>query len=83
MTQASFNGAGPSNPGGFRIVRWREGYRIDEVDVLVDRIATGAVTSDEVHQARLTPVRLRPGYDMSDVDKYLDRTEADLRASGG
>lgn len=82
MTQASFNGAGPSNPGGFRIVRWREGYRIDEVDALLDRIAAGAVTSDEVRSARLRPVRLKPGYDMNDVDRYLDRTEAELRASG-
>ena len=34
----------------------------------------------EVDKVRFTPVRLRAGYDMGDVDDYLDRVKAHLAA---
>lgn len=82
MSQISFNGERPSIPPRFTLVRWREGYAVEDVEALVAKIEAGTATSDDIRNARFTPVRLRPGYDMDEVDRYLARVEGDLRGSG-
>lgn len=37
-----------------------------------------ALTPEEVRNKRFTPVRLREGYDMGEVDQFLDEVEAEL-----
>lgn len=39
---------------------------------------TGPLTAESVHRWRFSPVRLREGYDMSEVDDFLDRVAARL-----
>ncbi|HET7326446.1 MAG TPA: DivIVA domain-containing protein [Nocardioidaceae bacterium] len=39
-----------------------------------------ALTPDDVRNKRFTPVRLREGYDMGEVDRFLDEVEAALEA---
>lgn len=39
------------------------------------------ITADQVDAVRFTPVRLREGYNMKEVDDYLDRVTASLRGS--
>ncbi|BBH18582.1 hypothetical protein Back2_28690 [Nocardioides baekrokdamisoli] len=82
MTQMSFNGEQPIAPARFRLVRWREGYAVEDVDALVAKIEAGTATSSEIQNARFTPVRIRPGYAMGEVDRYLSNVEAELRAAG-
>jgi DivIVA domain-containing protein len=72
----------------FSTVRWREGYTIDEVDrflATVHRELAGrlpdAALAERIRRAVFTPVRLRPGYDMQQVDDHLD--ELHLLASQG
>src|ERR1700712_3691859 len=36
------------------------------------------LTPEDVSNKRLTPVRLREGYDMGEVDQFLDEVEAEL-----
>jgi DivIVA domain-containing protein len=36
------------------------------------------LTPDDVRNKRFTPVRLREGYDMAEVDAFLDEVEAEL-----
>ncbi|MGI9156709.1 MAG: DivIVA domain-containing protein, partial [Marmoricola sp.] len=36
------------------------------------------LTPDDVSNKRFTPVRLREGYDMGEVDQFLDEVEAEL-----
>jgi DivIVA domain-containing protein len=38
------------------------------------------LTPEDVSNKRFTPVRLREGYDMGEVDQFLDEVEADLRS---
>ncbi len=66
--------------------RLREGYEIDEVDELVNRImATLAGTADrpvtpkQLRQVEFTPVRFREGYDVAEVDAFLEKAEGWLR----
>ena len=37
------------------------------------------LTPEDVSNKRFTPVRLREGYDMGEVDQFLDEVEAELR----
>ena len=82
MPQISLNGEQPTAPARFTLVRWREGYAVEDVDALVARIEAGTATSGEIKNARFTPVRLSPGYAMGEVDRYLSDVEADLRGNG-
>ena len=41
------------------------------------------LTAEDVRNKRFTTVRLREGYDMSEVDQFLDEVEAELRRLGG
>ena len=36
------------------------------------------LTPEDVRNKRFTPVRLREGYDMGEVDQFLDEVEAEL-----
>ena len=56
----------------FTTTRWREGYSRDQVDAAVDRVLTGGLTADEVRALVFQPVRNGPGYDMGEVDDWLD-----------
>lgn len=73
-----------TEPGArFKLVRWREGYDVAEVDAFVAKVEAGGVASSaDVESVRFTPVRLRQGYEMGAVDAYLDGIAARLRASG-
>jgi DivIVA domain-containing protein len=68
------------------VVRWREGYRSDEVDPFLERAAdalagTGTtLTVADVEDVRFTAVRLKPGYEMRAVDDLLDEIVDGLRA---
>jgi DivIVA domain-containing protein len=61
----------------FRVTRWQPGYSVDEVDTFVEAIeavlATRSPTMSAVDVARVrfTPVQLKAGYHMDDVDAYL------------
>src|SRR4051812_6691232 len=41
-----------------------------------------ALTPEDVINKRFTTVRLREGYDMTEVDQFLDEVEAELRRFG-
>ncbi|MDP9319327.1 MAG: DivIVA domain-containing protein, partial [Actinomycetota bacterium] len=36
------------------------------------------LTPEDVHKKTFTPVRLREGYDMGEVDQFLDEVETEL-----
>ena len=64
----------------FTPVRFREGYRMSEVDAFLEQVVA-AVRSGEpidelVQTALFTPVRLSEGYLMAEVDDFLDRVLA-------
>lgn len=69
---------GPVPSPVFRTVRWREGYRTDDVDdFLADVLprVTGRpdpALAQRIREARFAPVRFAPGYAMDDVDTFLD-----------
>lgn len=62
----------------FRLTRFRESYAIAEVDAFLDAIGpwlTGRLPNQEaasrIRDARFSPVRMRAGYVMDDVDDHL------------
>lgn len=68
----------------FPVVRWREGYEIDEVTELLDRARAtlesyeGGTTADrltaaDVRRARFQATKFRPGWDQAHVDAFLER----------
>ena len=67
----------------FRQTRFRTGYAAREVDAFVEavedalRSPTPRLDASDVAWQRFTPVTLRSGYRMDDVDDYL--TEAEHR----
>lgn len=70
--------------------RLTEGYDTDEVDAFLDRLERElpldppSMSAAEIRDLRFTPVRIRPGYRMGDVDKLLDEVARVLdRAYGG
>ncbi len=77
--------AAPPAPD-FTRTKWGEGYDPGEVDALVARIratledGSGRLTAADVEAARITPTR--PGYDMDEVDDYLDALKVALAAAG-
>ena len=56
----------------FTSTRWREGYNRDEVDAAVDQVLAGGLNAEEVRALVFRPVRNGPGYDMGEVDDWLD-----------
>ena len=69
----------------------REGYDTDEVDRAVDLILHNLALpeprfgADQITVLRFTPVRLQQGYDMGEVDSWLDlaAAETERRSAGG
>ena len=65
----------------FRQTRFRVGYATDEVDTFVEavedalRSPTPRLGASEVAWRRFTPVILKAGYHMDDVDDYLTEAE--------
>ena len=70
-----------------RVVRFKEGYDMGEVDAFLDRLFATVegrpdgrpVTVDEVKAVLFTPVRMREGYEVEDVDEFLDLAATWLR----
>lgn len=71
-------------PLRFPTVDHVEGYDITEVDSVVDKIVAALetprpqLTAEDVRRVRFTPVRLRAGYRMGDVDAWLDQASERL-----
>lgn len=69
----------------FRHMRFRVGYAVDEVDSFVPvvedalRAAAPRLCASAVARQTFTPVMLKPGYRMDDVDAYLDHAERRLQ----
>jgi DivIVA domain-containing protein len=69
----------------FRQTRWPAGYSMGEVDhfvtVVEDALAFGVppISSTDIATRRFTPVQLKPGYDMDEVDQYLEEARRSLR----
>jgi DivIVA domain-containing protein len=70
----------------FRATKWRAGYAADEVERFIDsvedalRSPTPLLSARDVAWHRFTPVLMKPGYDMDDVDRYLAEAEHRLGA---
>ena len=68
----------------FRQTRWPAGYRVEEVDRFValveDALASVVpdIRSADIARCRFTPVQLKPGYDMDEVDAYLEQARRRL-----
>jgi DivIVA domain-containing protein len=67
----------------FTVTRFRESYRMSAVDAFLAEIRPwldGRLPNPEVaeriRRSRFQPIRLRPGYDMDEVDDYLERIAA-------
>lgn len=62
----------------FRLARWREVYDADEVTAFLDEVepVVSSLPSPElaerIRTTRFTARRVRPGFDMGEVDLYLD-----------
>jgi DivIVA domain-containing protein len=78
-------------PDRFTRTRYRPGYSIAEVEALIERIEGTLglrprywppITAPDVVTAQFRLVRLRPGYDMRQVDEALDHYEELLREQG-
>src|SRR6476469_5807062 len=59
-------------------VAWRLALSFDEHEV-----ESMPLTPEDVSNKRFTTVRLREGYDMTEVDQFLDEIEAELRRLHG
>jgi DivIVA domain-containing protein len=66
----------------FTVVRIREAYVIEEVNAFLDQVERelqGPLPNKDlarrVRTARFAPTRLKPGYDMGEVDQHLDELE--------
>jgi DivIVA domain-containing protein len=64
-----------------RQTKWRAGYAADEVERFIEsvedalRSPTPLLSARDVAWHRFTPVLMKPGYDMDDVDRYLAEAE--------
>jgi DivIVA domain-containing protein len=75
----------------FSTTSLREGYDTDEVDRAVELILDNLALpeprfgADQITVLRFTPVRLQQGYDMGEVDSWLDLAAAatERRRAGG
>src|SRR3954454_13269656 len=60
-------------------IRGRAIVQSDHVQVRLTRMGeVMPLTPEDVSNKRFTPVRLREGYDMGEVDQFLDEIEAEL-----
>jgi DivIVA domain-containing protein len=76
--------ASPSQQPGDRFTRTRlrPGYRIQDVDDLMDRADAGTLTARDVRRATFGAARGIEGYAEREVDAALDALVARLRAEG-
>lgn len=62
----------------FTPVRLRNGYDMDDIDNLLDRLVeaarAGTPLAPLVESASIGVSRMREGYDMDEVDRFLSRT---------
>ncbi|GAA1730587.1 DivIVA domain-containing protein [Aeromicrobium alkaliterrae] len=72
----------------FTLVRFREGYDIEEVDAFVKDVDTALASrrtepglAERITAARFTPRRFRQAYDMGEVDQHLDELHRQASAS--
>ncbi len=69
----------------FRQTRWPGGYSVEEVDHFVGLVEAAlssgvpGIRSTDIVARRFTPVQLKPGYDMGEVDDYLEQARLRLR----
>lgn len=74
----------PETGTRFRQTRWTIGYSPDEVDTFVSAVEaslqspTPHVSASDVACSRFTLVQLKPGYDINEVDHYLDEAQQQL-----
>ena len=83
LTAADVRAARPST------TTFRQGYEIEEVDLLLERAAQAleakerglppTLSAEQVLNAKFRPTKFRSGYAMDDVDDLLDRLVAALR----
>ena len=72
----------------FPMVRFVEGYDTAEVDLAVAMVMENLhLPEPRIHRRdltgmRFTPTRLRPGYDMGAVDRWLDEVVGELERRG-
>jgi DivIVA domain-containing protein len=72
----------------FRPVRFAEGYAMEEVDDLLDRVVAtlegrDSLTVADVQGVHFRPTRFAEGYAMDDVDHYLDDVLVPLLSQHG
>ena len=72
-----------SHQAAFTVTRWRESYSIDDVDDFLAEI--GPLLQDSlpnpelaarISDVRFALARLRPGYDMVEIDDHLEHVMA-------
>ncbi len=66
----------------FRLTRFRESYDIAEVDAFLveirpwlDARLPNLEVAARIRDVAFTPVRMRPGYDLDQVDDHLDELQ--------
>ena len=65
----------------FRQTRFRAGYAVDEVELFIEAVQDALraprprLNAADVAERRFTPVILKPGYRMDNVDDYLSEAE--------
>ena len=65
----------------FRRTLWRTGYNPEEVDAFIAEVEIALfspeprVSARDVAEEQFTEVRRKPGYDIQDVDRYLEQAE--------
>jgi len=78
-------------PRRFSRTQKRPGYSVAEVEALIEQIEATLglrprygppITAAEVAAAQFRLVRLKPGYEMREVDEALDRYQEQLRERG-
>lgn len=68
----------------FTLRRFSEAYDVDAVDVFIDRLEQALLRSDgslgveDVRAVLFKPVRFQGGYDMAEVDDFLDEVAIPL-----
>lgn len=73
----------------FAITKFRQGYRIDDVDMFLDELVAGLQSGSptdellaQISQAKFAATRWRSGYDCDIVDNFLDQIADSLKTLG-
>jgi DivIVA domain-containing protein len=84
-TEDDPTGGGPGQDRAgqrFTRTRLRPGYRVADVDALMERAEAGSLTAREVETVSFRSTRLSEGYDEVEVDTALDALASRLRVEG-